>query len=263
MEQITSRDGTRIGFRRSGAGPALLLVHGATADHQRWAAISPEFERHFTVYAMDRRGRGASGDALDYEFMREVEDVAALAEAAGEQTGEPVAVLGHSFGATCSLEAALLTGSISRLILYEPAIPAFEHTPPDVPDRMQTLIDQGEPEAALEMMLREVVRMPEVELQAYRQLPMWPVRIQIAPTIPRELSFVRSYHFEPERFASLRAPTLLLLGGDSPAFARQAVELVDSALPDSRIAVMPGQQHIAMDTNPELFVSQVLRFLLG
>ncbi len=50
-------------------------------------------------------------------------------------------------------------------------------------------------------------------------------------------------------------------GGDSPS-ARQAIELVDSALPDSRMVMMPGQQHIAMDMNPELFLGEVLPFLL-
>lgn len=55
---------------------------------------------------------------------------------------------------------------------------------------------------------------------------------------------------------------MLLLGGDSPPFARQAIELVDSALPESRVVILPGQQHIAMDTNPELFVREVLHFLL-
>jgi pimeloyl-ACP methyl ester carboxylesterase len=72
----------------------------------------------------------------------------------------------------------------------------------------------------------------------------------------------RSYHFDPAKFAKLQVPTLLLLGGDSPSSARQAVELVDSALPDSRIVVMPGQQHVAMDMDPELFLREVLQFLL-
>jgi pimeloyl-ACP methyl ester carboxylesterase len=65
-----------------------------------------------------------------------------------------------------------------------------------------------------------------------------------------------------ERFASLQVPTLLLLGGDSPSSARQAIERVDSALPDSRIVVMPGQQHIAMNMDPELFLGEVLPFLI-
>jgi pimeloyl-ACP methyl ester carboxylesterase len=260
MEQITSSDGTVIGFERSGAGRPLLLVHGATADHTRWAPVSPQLEGHFTVYAMDRRGRGGSGDAPDYDLMREAEDVAAVVEAAGE----PVFILGHSYGGLCSLEAALLTDTVSKLILYEPDAPTgVSPIPPDVLDRIQALIDSGELEAALEVVFREIVEMPEHELEAYRQLPVWSVRIQLAPTISRELAIYDTYSFDGERFASLQVPTLLLLGGDSPPLARQATELVDSALPDSRVVTLPGEQHIAMDTNPELFVREVLRFLLA
>lgn len=259
MEQVTSRDGTIIGFWRSGAGQPLLLVHGLTADHTRWSPISPHFEQHFTVHAMDRRGRGGSDDSPDYDFLREAEDVAAVVEA----IGEPVFLLGHSSGGLCSLEASLLTDNVSRLILYEPPVPGIAPPiPPGVPDRMQALIDSGELEAALEVFMREVVRMPDHELEAYRQSPVWKVRIQLAPTIPRELAIDRTYRFDAERFASLQVPTMLLLGGDSPQFARQAVELVHSALPDSRVVILPGQQHIAMDTDPDLFVSEVLDFLL-
>ena len=134
--------------------------------------------------------------------------------------------------------------------------------PPGMPERMQALVDNGDLEAALEVFFREVVRMPEHELVDYRQLPMWKNRVQLAPTIPRELVIDRTYRFNAEKFASLQVPTMLLLGGDSPPLFRQAIELVDSALPDSRVVIMPGQQHVAMDTNPELFVREVLHFLL-
>ncbi|MBK8904102.1 MAG: alpha/beta hydrolase [Anaerolineaceae bacterium] len=260
MEQTRSKDGTVIGFRRSGSGPALLLVHGTTADHSRWLPIIPRFEQHFTVYGMDRRGRGASGDAPDYDLLREAEDVAAVVTA----IGEPVAILGHSYGAVCSLEAALLTGKVRRLILYEPPIPTgLPQYPPGVPDRLQALVDSDRYEDALETFFREVVRMPEHELAAYRQLPVWPVRIHLAPTIPREMAIDRVYRFEQEKFANLPVPTLLLLGGDSPPLFQQAVELLEATLPNSQVVILPGQQHIAMDTNPELFAKEVLRFLLA
>jgi peptide-methionine (S)-S-oxide reductase len=84
MATITSKDGTRIAYSRSGSGPPLVLVHGTTADHTRWARVLPELEPHFTVYAMDRRGRGGSGDAADYAIEREFEDVAAVVDAIGD-----------------------------------------------------------------------------------------------------------------------------------------------------------------------------------
>jgi pimeloyl-ACP methyl ester carboxylesterase len=89
METITAADGTKVGWQTTGSGPPLLLVHGTTADHTRWAGITPRFERNFTVHAMDRRGRGSStDDARAYDIMREAEDVAAVVEAIGEPANE-------------------------------------------------------------------------------------------------------------------------------------------------------------------------------
>ena len=259
MQRVTSKDGTIIGFWKSGAGPPLLLVHGTTADHSRWTPISPRFEQHFTVYTMDRRGRGGSGDSPDYDIMREAEDVAAVVEA----IGKPVFLLGHSYGGVCSLEASLLTDKVSRLILYEPPIPTgVPMYPAGVPNRIQMLIDSGRLEAGLEVFFREVVRMPEHELEAYRQLPVWKVRIQLTPTIPRELAIDQTYSFDAEKFADFQVPTMLLLGGDSPLLFQQAIDLVDSTLPNNQVVILPGQQHIAMDTNPELFAREVTHFLL-
>jgi pimeloyl-ACP methyl ester carboxylesterase len=260
MQQTQSNDGTIIGYQRRGSGPPLLLVHGTTADHSRWLPIAPRLEKHFTVYMLDRRGRGGSGDASDYDIMREVEDVAAVAAA----ISEPVFVLGHSYGGVCSLEASLLTDQISRLILYEPPIPTgLPLYPPGVPEQMQTLIDQGADEEALEVFFREIVQMPEYELQPYRQLPVWQTRVQLAPTIPRELRTIdQTYRFEAGKFGNHQVPTLLLLGSDSPPLFQQAIQLLDSTLHNSKVVILPGQQHIAMDTNPELFVTEVFKFLL-
>jgi pimeloyl-ACP methyl ester carboxylesterase len=259
METVKSADGTSIGYAKSGSGPPLLLVHGTTADHRRWTPILPYFEPSFTVYAMDRRGRGGSGNAPQYDILREAEDVAAVVEA----VGEPVSVLGHSFGALCSLEAALLTNKMRRLILYEPPIPTgTQFYPPGILDRIQAQIDRDEYEAAVELFFREIVRMPEREFDAYRQLPVWPVRVSLAPTLVRESLYDHAYTLVPERFAGLHVPTLLLVGGDSSSYMRDGTAAVHAALPNSQVVVLPGQQHIAMDTDPELFTREVLEFLL-
>jgi pimeloyl-ACP methyl ester carboxylesterase len=259
MGKVTSKDGTTIGFIHKGNGPPLLLIHGTTADHTRWLPVVPYFEKQFTVYAVDRRGRGLSGDSPDYNLMREAEDIAAVIES----IDEPVFLLGHSYGAIASLEAALLMDNIKRLILYEPPLPlGIQPYPPGVPEKMQTAIDSNRNEAALEIFFKEVVKMPDYEFEKYSRLPVYNRRIELAPTIPRELTIDRTYSFEQEKFKNLDIPVLLLLGGDSPFFFKEAIRVLNETLPNNKLIVFPGQQHVAMDTNTDLFVKEVRKFLM-
>lgn len=108
---VVSKDGTQIASWRSGKGPALVLVHGTTADHTIWDGLVPRLTPYVTVYAMDRRGRGASGDNKAFAVEREVEDVAAVVNGIGGR----VDVMGHAYGALWALEAATLTPNIARL----------------------------------------------------------------------------------------------------------------------------------------------------
>jgi len=259
METIHSKDGTPIAYQRSGAGSPLVLVHGTGGAHSRWTPILPALEKRFSVFAVDRRGRGESGDADIYAHAREFEDIAAVVNSLGES----VYLLGHSFGAICSLEAALLTSNLHKLILYEPPIPVqgVHIYPEGVIDRLQALLDAGDREGVLTTFFREVVKMPSNEFDLFRASPAWPTRVAAAHTLPRELRVAERYQFDAKRFTDLAVPTLLLLGGDSPAFFGAAIDAVAAALPDSRTVVLPGQQHIAMDTAPELFAREVLAFL--
>jgi pimeloyl-ACP methyl ester carboxylesterase len=148
------------------------------------------------------------------------------------------------------------------MILYEPVVPdgswSFDQ---EFMDRFTELVDQGQNEAALESFMRVVVKMPEHELARYRQLPMWQRRVALVATIPREETIDSTYRFEPKRFIQLNTPTLLLKGGDSPEFFHKSTAVLDQTLPNSKVVVIPGQQHIAMDLVPEMFVREVRNFL--
>jgi pimeloyl-ACP methyl ester carboxylesterase len=256
VQEIVSQDGTSIAVWRSGEGPPLILVHGAAADHNRWAPVLPALEERFTVLAIDRRGRGQSGDADDYAIECEYKDVAAVVEWAGEG----VNVLGHSYGGICALESALLTDGISQLVLYEPPM-GFLASPPDVVDRLQQLLEDGKRDELVAFFMAEVAGLPTDQVELLRSLPAWEARLAVAHTIPREERASREYAFDPNRFRELDVPTLFLQGGDSPAPFDAAGKAVQEALPDCRVVVMPGQRHAAMDTDTELFTAEVLGFL--
>src|SRR4051794_9319750 len=85
MPTVTSEDGTRIAYDRSGAGPALILVGGALGyrKFKKFEQIAIALSEHCTVINYDRRGRGDSGEAGPVSVQHEVEDIAALIEAVG------------------------------------------------------------------------------------------------------------------------------------------------------------------------------------
>jgi pimeloyl-ACP methyl ester carboxylesterase len=259
MSSIQSLDGVRIGYQQSGAGTPLILVHGTGGTAARWAPVLPAFAQHFRVYAVDRRGRGASGDAPAYAIEREVEDIATLVDS----IGEPVILLGHSYGGICALEAALRTPNLRKLVLYEPPVLAAGVAiyPEGLIDRLEALLAAGDREGVLTTFVHEVVRMPDDAYRLFRESPAWPARLEAAHTLPRELRAHQAYRFDAASFRALATPTLLLLGGDSPSFFRAAIEAIATAVPASRTVVLPGQQHTAMDTAPDLFVREVLAFL--
>ncbi len=262
--RVASRDGTELGYWTTGQGPPLLLVHGTSGVHDRFAPLLPYLEPYFTVHAMDRRGRGASGDARTYALERELEDVAAVVESIADASGSPVDVYGHSYGGECAFGAALLTTSIRRLVLYEgwpPVTPEKVVFPREVEERLDALVAAGRNEVALVTFMRDVVRVSEEELAAIRAQPSWQARVAATPTITREIRAFFGDRFDPARAASIAVPVLVLAGAESPVEIKDDPEAVAAALPDARVVVIEGQQHLADVLVPELFAQHLLAFL--
>src|SRR5712691_13232919 len=120
MPRFRSKDGTLLSYRRSGVGPPLLLVHGTGTDGTRWRPVLRLFEPQFTIFALDRRGHGASGDSAAYRLESEFDDINAMAEAIDDG---PVDVVAHSYGGLCAMGAACHSLLVRRLVLYEPPLP--------------------------------------------------------------------------------------------------------------------------------------------
>ena len=216
------------------------------------------FAREFTVYAMDRRGRGGSGDAPEYSLEREAEDVAAVLAS----IEAPANVLGHSYGGLCAIEASLLTSQMRRLVLYE-SVPLDGRGlyPDGIVDRLQGFLAAGDMDALLVALYRDVVEMSAEELELTRsQRDAWATRVRNGSSVPRELRTEQRYRFSADRFSRMTTPTLLIVGGDSPARELTNANGVARALPDARVAILEGQQHIAMYTAPDAFAAEVIRF---
>jgi pimeloyl-ACP methyl ester carboxylesterase len=264
---IPSRDGTPIaGFRTAAdGGPPLLLVHGTSGDHTTFRVLGPMLAATWTIIAIDRRGRGASGDTLPYAIEREFEDVAAVAEALAETHGGPIDVIGHSYGGRAALGAALLTTKIRRVVSYEgaPTPPGASYHPPAVEDRLRERLAAGDRDGALATFMTEIVGMSEADLAAYRANPVWPMRAAATGTILRELQAETEGTASIERLGAVRQPVLQVLGGASLPVFRTATLALDARLADGRVVVIEGAAHAAHHTHPQAFVDAVRTFLAG
>lgn len=258
-----SPDGTAIARFRSGDGPPILMVHGTTADHTTFRVLGPRLATFMSTEAIDRRGRGASGDAPAYAIEREFEDLAAVADELAAAAGAPIPVFGHSYGGRCALGAALLTDAIDRVICYEgaPAPPGRSYQDRGLVERLRELLAHSDQAAVLATFMREVVGMSDDELDAFRANPIWPLRVAAARTIPRELEAESSAAASLEALGAVRQPVLQLLGSGSRSIFRDATAALDERLADGRVIVIEGAKHAAHHTHPDDVLEGLRAFL--
>ena len=259
---VTSKDGTPIALWKSGTGPSLLAVHGTAADHTAWNGVAPLFPTDFTVYAMDRRGRGGSGDAPEYAIEREFEDVAAAIDA----LPGPVHLYGHSFGVLCVIEGATRSRNTGRLVLYEGGVkpPGLRLTPDEFITRLEALIAAGDREQALVTFMLNAAGVAPEELEIMRSNSAWPGRVAAVHTIPRELRVTNDY--EPPdlaRFGTITAPVVLLVLGElTDPRRREMFKRTAQLFPNASVTLLPGQRHTAHQTAPDLLAATIREFLL-
>jgi pimeloyl-ACP methyl ester carboxylesterase len=253
----TSADGTVIGCEVVGEGPPLLLIHGSTADRNRWAAVRDELARRFRLHLMDRRGRGLSAEeaAGDYSIEREAEDIRALAAA----IGGPVLVLSHSYGGASSLAAATDCPAIERMLVYEPALSTDEGplNAEDQVDAIEAAVASGDREATLTLFFGRVLQLDDAAIDAMRATPVWEHRLAASHTLARELRAANAYRADPGSLSAIDVPVRFLLGTETTPALTRAAHAAHVAVPGAELVELSGHGHAAMDADPPMFVSQV------
>ena len=255
MQTITSTDGAPIAYWRGGSGPPLVLVHGSISDRTAWALVQPTLERRFTVYTMHRRGRDGSA-AGPHTMQQEFEDIVGVVDA----VGEPVHLAGHSFGAVCSVEAALLTSNLRSLVLYEP--PTLGGAGARlVAGAAREFVRHGRGEDVIRTFLTQAIQLRSEEVGLIEQSPIWSQMVGHATSLAEELSASEDYRFDASRFVGLAIPVLLLAGAASPREHLAVVDALAKVLPNATRRELPNERHMAMLSSPDLFVSELTSFI--
>lgn len=249
MSTVKSRDGTSIAYSRTGNGPALIIVCGATAfraTDPNLAALAEMLAPQFTVITYDRRGRGESGDTLPFSTKRELEDIAALIDAVGGHAS----LLGYSSGSVVALEAAAAGLPVDKLVMYEPpfVLPGTNFPPPpaDYVETLEGFTRQGDNGASAAYFMRSV-GMPDEAIEGMKQTPFWPVMESIGPTIAYDGHFMFDGYYTagkfPARWTQAKLPVLVLNGDASFPFMPAAADAVAAELPNATRKTLAGQDH--------------------
>ena len=260
---VTSTDGTAIAYEVRGSGPALVLVDGALCQRTLGPSrgLAEQLAGSFTVYAYDRRGRGESGPgSTPYAAEREVEDLDAVIEAAGGHAH----AFGSSSGGALVLEAARRGTAIDRAVVYEaPFIVDDSHAPndPDLPERLQRLVDNGDRGGAVRLFMR-TVGVPAPFIVLMRVMPAWKRLVGVAHTLPYDLSLVierqQGLPIPPGYYDGVEGAALVIAGGKSPAYMRNGQAALVDALPNAELLTLDGQTHMV---KPKVVAPVVADFL--
>jgi pimeloyl-ACP methyl ester carboxylesterase len=248
MQTTRSKDGTPIAFDRVGNGPPVIFVDGALCYRASGPSgpVAARLADHFTVFTYDRRGRGDSGNTAPYAVDREVEDIVALIK----EAGGTAFLCGASSGAALALEAAARGAGVTKLALYEAPFIVDDSHPPtssDFPLRLNEAIASGRRGDAVRMFLK-LVGVPAVFVALMRFLPAWPKLIAVAHTLPYDIIITLGYQqgrpLPAAHWAGATMETLVVDGGKSPAWMRNAMHALADVLPNAKYRTLPGQTHM-------------------
>ncbi|MGW7681953.1 alpha/beta fold hydrolase [Kribbella sp. NPDC054772] len=245
MNTVESKDGTTIAYDRRGNGPALVLVDGALCSRAQGPMpdLAETLADRFTVYNYDRRGRGDSGDAEEYEVDREIEDLAAVIEAAGGSAY----VYGSSSGAALALRATAAGLSIDKLVAFEPPY-VVDDSRKQIPRSWVSDLQRLDAGDAIKYFFTKGIGLPGIVVTMMKLMPAWKPMKAIAHTLPYDAQVVGGNCFgEPmdaTQWAPIDQPVLVVNGGKSPAWMKNSAHALAAAVPGAGHTEVPGQNHM-------------------
>jgi NADPH2:quinone reductase len=265
--------GHEVGYRRSGSGEAVVLIHGLAGSSKTWSAVHPRLAEHHDVIAPDLLGHGESAKPMgDYSlgaFASGLRDFLAAIDVPS------ATIVGHSFGGGVAMQLAyqhpelcdrlVLVGSggLGRevsLLLRLVTLPGAEHLMPLVFPRL--VADRG----------TDVFNfLGKLGLSAPRLGEMWRSYSSLAGTENRK-AFVRTIRgvIEPggqtvnaldRLYLAAHLPTLIVWGDRDDIIPVSHAYAAHDAIPGSQLCVLEGVGHFPHAEAPDQFVDVLTDFL--
>jgi len=273
---VTSKDGTKIGYRQMGSGPGVIFLHGGVNASQHLMKLGKLLSDEFTVYIPDRRGRGLSGPVgEDYSIEKEDEDMGALLKKTGAHY-----VFGTADGALFALHAAISLPAIHKVAAYEPLIfagqPELEEFRATIRHLDKNMADGKVAKATVDLIKDSPKgsKIPDFIYVPIVQLFFW-INIktvkgddvsyqELIPPLDDELHLVEKTEGTLEDYKNVSAKVLLLEGSKTQSLLKDSVNVLNEVLPHSNLIEFKGLDHDSAQDygKPEPIAQELKRFFL-
>jgi len=264
--EMITLNGRKIDFTEQGDGPAVLFIPGSFSTPAAWAGIQTRLPQQYRFFGTSLCGYGSTEETrslINFGIEHHVQNI----EAVVQEIGEPVHLVGHSFGGTVALASAL-SGAFDVL-----SITTFEANP-------LTLIDErGHHELfdAVKEMSAEyetAVHMGEHDA-ASRIIDFWggdgsfdamPDGVKgycRKTTFANVLDWHTAFSFEANMsdYGSLSMPVLLVRGGHANIQMIEITEALRTCLPNQHAIVIEGANHFLITSHPRACAQYLSMFL--
>lgn len=265
MKRLNSA-GVDIAYLDHGKGPTVIIGHCSCASHKEWLPLIEELAPNWRVLAPDFIGYGQSEAWPGNKIFSGDADLSVLLELA-TKTEHPLHLVGHSYGAALALAAARELGpKVQSLTLVEPV--AFNLL------RVENRREWAEVERLGVAVLTAVAAGDDRDAAAafmrywLGRFRWWlsPERFKAAitatmPKVALEFTLAIDAPTKLRDYASVVAPTLLVVGSKTRAPARAVVEMLGATLPNSTVSVLRGAGHMSPFTHPSALNRLILDHL--
>ena len=256
MTEFVQAGEVRVAFDREGHGPAIVLMHGAEASRQMFAALVPHLAKHFTVIAYDQRDCGETEGPESASTLADLaHDAHKFIKALGLKRAH---VFGSSFGGRVAQALALLhPQSVDRLVLAStwPLPRPYEELCPDA--RRITQLRQGLPATAEELagwFFPEgfLKQRPELRQVFAKARPQSARSARRAATVATTLE---------NGVADIVAPTLVLAGELDRVVPASVTLAMAGRIRGADAVLLPAIGHVTALQAPEVVAGHLVRFL--
>lgn len=241
----------------AGALPAVL-AHCFLGQGSGWARLIGALRHPLDAVAIDLPGHGRSAPPQRDMHAEATDEVLRLSG----QAGGPVLLIGHSFGATVVLRAALREpGRVAGLVLIEPPLFAAargsavfgrfaaEQAPIDA------ALARGDAEAALALFLDYNANGAEALPERMRAAMLAQMGLMAAtgPVLADDAAGLLA----PGRLEGLHSPVLMLAGADTRPIFPAVLRALAPRLPRAEFDLIPGAAHMAPVTHPQAVADRI------